>query len=240
MANHKVLNNVEHKHTKVLTHCSAQYGHNVGAIQVFPNEITRAQCEYPILFLKQADTEQFQCFAILGLHHDENLFLDEEGVWRASYVPNIVKKGPFSIGFQNQSDTNNDAPKAVILIDMDDARVNEDDGQPVFLEFGGNSSYLEGIQNTLAELDQGANLMAPMFAAFEKLNLLESCALDIQVSEETTVRFEGYHTINTEALNQLSGEDLAQLNQSGLLSVAFAAISSLNNIEKLVTLKRAK
>nr|WP_136252830.1 SapC family protein [Ningiella ruwaisensis] len=238
MANHKILNNIEHKDLKVMTHCSAQFGHNVGAIHIFANEITRAQCEYPILFLKNEKDGNFQCLAILGLHHEENLFLDEKQGWRASYVPNIVKKGPFSIGFQNQNSDGNEEQKAVILIDVDDPRVNNTRGQSVFMEFGGNTPYLESIQNILAELDKGAKLSAPMFAAFNDLDLLEPCVFDIKINDENMVKFEGYHTINVERLSQLEGKDLEFLNKSGLLSIAFAAATSINNIDKLVKLKR--
>ena len=240
MAKHSVLNNVTHKDTKVLTHCSAQFGHAIGAIQVLPNEFTRAQCEYPILFLRDQNTQEFNAFAIVGLHNEENLFLDEKAGWRAGYIPNIVKKGPFSIGFQNQTSADEEDKKAVILIDEEDPRVNTQHGQPVFLEMGGNSAYLESMQNTLAQLDEGAKLSAPMFAAFKDLDLLEACVLDVKIDEENAVKFEGYHTINLERLGQLAGNELEALNKAGLLSLAFAAANSLFNIEKLVKLKRQK
>ncbi len=238
MAKHEVLSNVRHKNTKVLTHCSSEFGHRVGAIQILPNEILRAQCEYPILFMKNQNKDGYQCLAILGLHHEENLFLDDAKGWRASYIPNLIKKGPFSIGFQNQSEGGSDTPNPVILIDTEDKRVNETQGKSVFLEFGGNSAYLSSIQNVLGELDQGTKLVAPMFNTLEKFKLLEPCSLDIPVDEETIVKFEGYHTINTENLAKLSGEALEELNKSGLLAIAFAAISSLQNVERLVMLKK--
>lgn len=238
MPKHEVLSNVNHKNTKVLAYCSSKFGHEVGAIQIFPNELIRAQCEYPILFLKDENSGNYQILAILGLHHNENLFLSETQGWRASYIPNIVKKGPFSIGFQNQGNANDEAPNPVVLIDTEDQRVGESEGEALFLEFGGNSAYLSTIQQTLAELDEGTRLMSVMFDTLEKLDLIEPCSVDISVDEETVIKFEGYHTVNAEKLSELKGEALNDLNQSGLLAIAYAVIASLQNIQRLVMLKK--
>ena len=121
---------------------------------------------------------------------------------------------------------------------MDDERVNEEKGQAIFAEFGGNTQYLEGIQQTLGLLDDGVKQKAVMFEAFEKFNLLEPMVLDIKIDDEKTVKFEGYHSVSFERLNQLNANELDSLNKLGLLSIAFAVAVSLNNFDKLVRLKR--
>jgi hypothetical protein len=157
MPRHVLLNNVDHKDLKVITRYSAEYGDNVHAVHVFPTEYADVQREYPILFRKDGDTQTFQSVALLGIEEGENLFLDD-GRWTASYVPAIVARGPFLIGFQQQEIDGEIQKEPVIHVDLDDPRVNEAEGEPVFLEHGGNSPYLQHIAVTLRGIQEGMAL----------------------------------------------------------------------------------
>lgn len=239
MPNNVILNNVEHKDLKVIRGCSAEYGHNVGRTLVFPTEFTQVQCEFPILFIKNPKDQQFQSVAILGLQADENLFLTQQG-WQASYIPNIFTKGPFLIGFQEQIIDGVEQRKPVITVDMDDKRVSQEVGERVFLEFGGNSPYLERIQTALVNINDGIEISKQMFAAFTELDLLESVTLKLDIDADNSFQLEGYHTINAQNLAALSGEDLQHLHQAGFLQLAHAAMASLHNMQKIVNLKKAQ
>jgi hypothetical protein len=119
----------------LITRHSAEFGDNVQAVLTFPTEYGDIQREYPLLFRKDPGSGEFQSIALLGLERGENLFLDE-GRWSASYVPGIVARGPFLIGFQEQEVDGETHREPVIHVDLDDPRVNETEGEAVFLEHG--------------------------------------------------------------------------------------------------------
>ncbi|MEH6548805.1 MAG: SapC family protein [Pseudomonadales bacterium] len=239
MANHVLLNNITHKDVKIVTEHSAQFGDDVSGVITFPTEFGDVQQEYPILFQKNADTEEYQSVAMLGIKHNENLYLNKDG-WNASYIPAIVERGPFLIGFQDQSADGGDEYAAVVHIDMDSPRISNSLGERVFSEYGGNSPYLERINTVLKGINDGLAVSDAMFSAFESLDLIEPISLEIKLNNGELHRLHGNYTISREKLAALSGENLAKLNASGFLEGAFLVLASLNNIKKLVGLKNSR
>ncbi len=240
MANHVLLNNITHKDLKVITQYSARYGDNVGSVLTFPTEFGEVQKEYPILFQRNAATGTFQSVALLGLKPDENVFLDEFSGWKANYIPAVMERGPFLIGFQDQRADGGDERTPVVHVDMDSARVSYSEGKAVFLEHGGMSPYLERVNRVLNHIYDGMAVSDAMFAAFNELNLIEPVTLDIELNEREQYQLNGNYTLNREKLAALSGSDLARLNAAGFLRCAFLVIESLGNIQHLIALKNSR
>lgn len=123
MSNHQLLNNIEHKDLKINVDKSAQLGNAKTYSVLYPFEFKHAQADYPIFFLKD-DKGEFNAIALFGFEQDENLFLSKNG-WDASYIPLMVEREPFLIGYQNNEANE---PQPVIHIDMDSPRVNSNEG----------------------------------------------------------------------------------------------------------------
>ncbi len=239
MANYVLLNNVQHKDLRVIAQFSAAYGDNVGSTIIFPTEYADIQKEYPILFQINPDTGKYQSIALLGLSQHENLFLHRNGEWNASYVPAVIARGPFLIGFQEDpNDSDNKEP--VIHVDMESPKVSLTEGAPVFLEFGGNSPYLDSITRSLKDIYDGSAISDAMFQAFTELGLIEPVNIEIKLNDGTLHRLNGNHTINRDKLANLTGDELFQLNRAGFLAAAFLVTSSLGNIQKLINIKNQK
>lgn len=236
MTKHVLLNNVDHKDLKVITRYSEEYGNNVHAVPTFPTEYGDIQREYPILFQKSAGSDSYQSVALLGLEEGENLFLGD-GRWNAPYVPGIVARGPFLIGFQEQEIDGDVRKEPVIHVDLDDPRVNEAEGEAVFLEHGGNTPYLQRIASILSGIQDGMALSAAMFGAFDAHGLIEPANIEIDVHSDVRYVLKGFYTISQDKLAQLDGDALHELNKAGFLQGAFLAVASLNNVRKLVDMK---
>jgi len=237
MGRHVMLNNVTHRNLRVITRHAAGLGDDVGSVLTFPTEYGDVQREYPIFFRKDPATGEWFSVAILGFQKNENLFLDETG-WRASYVPGVIARGPFLIGFQEQDVGGEVRKNPVIHVDMDDPRVSETEGEPVFLPQGGNSRYLERIGAILEGIHTGIEAGKAMFAEFERCNLIEPVKVEVKVSEEEHYDLVGLYTISEERLRALDGDALVRLNRSGFLHGAFLVLSSMNNMKKLIDLKQ--
>ena len=239
MSQHQLLNNITHQNIKVNPKLSAELGNNVASALIFPTEFNSIQKEFAILFRKHPDTEKFYALSLFGFENEENLFLSNttNSGWQANYVPAMLAKGPFLIGFQDQSNDGGNEKEAVIHIDINNARVGETEGMPLFLEHGGNSTYLEYIANTLNCINDGQQLSEIMFTAFTELDLIEALNIEFELNNGDKYDLQGYYTINEEKLAMLDGASLERLNRAGFLQSAFQIISSLSNLQTLINMK---
>ena len=238
MPRHEMLNNIAHKDLRIITRHGAEFGDNVGTVMTFPTEYGDIQREYPIFFRKDAQTGEFLSVALLGFTKDENLFLEGDR-WDAGYVPGILARGPFLIGFQERNEGGELRREPVIHIDMENPRVSQTEGERAFLDLGGNSPYLERMASILKGINQGLDVSKAMFAAFTAADLIEPMKLEIKFAEEQ-FNLVGLHTINREKLANLDAETLHKLHRSGFLHGAYLVVSSLNNVQRLVERKQRR
>jgi len=243
-SNYVLLNNVEHADLKALEQYSAEYGDAAAAVLTFPTEFENIQREYPILLRKNPENNEFQAVAILGLQKSENLFLaDTESTkngWAGNYLPAMIARGPFIIGFQEATDDPDQVPQPMIYVDLNHPKLNRSEGAPLFLEFGGNSPYLEYISGVLRIIHQGEQVARAMFSALDELGLIEPVSINVDLKNGDKHQVSGYYTVSEERLNALDGEALHALNQAGYLRGIFLMLASLGNVEKLAALKNAR
>ncbi|GAW95428.1 MULTISPECIES: SapC family protein [Colwellia] len=235
MANHDILDNKNHQDIKVITHFDDKFSEKINSALIFPNEIKAAQRDYPILFIKNPETGQFQSVVLLGLVAGENLYINNG--WQASYIPAMINKGPFIIGFEEKEENGEKVKQPIVAIDMDNPRVNKESGEALFLDDGQASPYLVQVNQSLKTLHDGSQLSQQMFAAFLKNDLIEAVALNIELNNGEKISLQGNYTLNEEKLAKLSGDALNELHSSGLLRLAYFITASLGNIQRLVDLK---
>ena len=152
MTNFVLLDPAQHANLKVITKRSADYGDNVQYAMTFPFEFRNVQSCYPIFFQKDANSGRFFPLALFGFEKDENLFLTESG-WDAPYIPIMIKRQPFLIGFQPDPD-NPESKRAIVSIDLDNPRVNETEGEELFPPQGGTSEFLQKVTGNLELIHQ--------------------------------------------------------------------------------------
>jgi hypothetical protein len=239
MARHVLLNNIAHKDLRVVTRHSAEFGDNVHSVPTFPTEYGDIQREYPIFFRKDAATGEFQSVALLGFEEGENLFLDKDG-WNASYVPGMISRGPFLIGFQQVQCGGDIRKEPVIHVDMDSPRISKTSGDAVFLKHGGNTPYLDRISNILRGLQEGIAASRAMFKEFESHDLLQSVDVEVDLHTDEQRVLTGFYTINRAKLASLGGAELEKLNKAGFLLAAFLIVTSLNNVKKMIDMKNRR
>jgi len=236
MPNHVLLNSVEHKDTKIITKRSATYGDNIWYTPTFIQEFRSIQAHYPILLEKNADTDDFSIVAMFGFQPRENLFLSEQG-WDASYIPVSVQRLPFLIGYQNTNTDGINKAQRVITLDMDSPRVSSDEGEDLFLEFGGNSEYLEKMANMLEALHQGLEDNKEFILALKSLDLLEPVTLDIELVDGSKNQMIGFHTVNEDKLKELGDDQIINLHKAGYLQAIYLIIASQSHFRDLVDKK---
>lgn len=230
---HVKLDNIDHADLRVAIRHGAAFGDAVNQCLVFPTEFEQAQREYPILFRHDADAGWY-AVALTGLDRDENLFLDGD-TWAARYVPAVRQRGPFS----GQADAPLDGG-AAIFVDLADPRVGDPAGEVLFLRHGGTAPYLHHVGNVLDALRRGQASAAPTYAALVAHDLLKPVALDVEIDDGLGYRIDGVHAIDGERLAALGGDALDRLHRGGVLRAAIMAAASLDNVARLIELKRRK
>lgn len=231
-----VLNNVDHKNLKIKNQTENDL--NVNRSLIYVTEISELHKEFPLVFYKHSDGTT-QLHAILGLEKDENLFVGSNG-WTTRFVPALLARGPFSLGYKNPESTDSQQQSPVICIDMQDPRVNTEQGEDVFMQFGGEAPYLNYVKKALQVIDSGMQFDKTLYTLVDSMDLLEPVAINIKLSNVEEINFSDYYTVNQEKLAKLSGNELAELNQYGVLSLLYFVLSSMGNFQSLMELKNAK
>lgn len=233
MAQFQLLNNVAHKNLRILTHHGADLGDAVGGCAVYPTEFNELQKHYPILFQAMEDGS-WLTIVLFGFEENENLFLVGDQ-WRVPYIPAIIEREPFVIGMQQRSHGD---VEPVVHVDMDSPRIAKNDqGEAVFLPYGGNSPFLERITSVLSVVHEGFTEAERMLAEFTRLDLIENITLEVEFSNGAHYKNTRYATVSKEKLLALPDADVAALHRSGLLRYAYLIIGSIGNVQQMVDIK---
>jgi len=226
MANHAVLNNVDHKHLRVVTTRGAAYGDAVMSALTFPAEFRDLQACYPIVFAQDGNGG-YDALALFGFEQGENLFLGPNG-WDAPTLPLTVERQPFMIG--------RNGDELAIHIDLGSPRVRDGgiEGEALFLTYGGTSEYLERISSVLRTIHDGVQASRAFVGALLELDLIEPFVLDVELDDGARHRLDGFHTIAEDRLAGLSADQLAGLHRAGHLQAIFMVTASLAQFRALI------
>ncbi len=236
MANHVLLDNVSHKNLRVNKIYRMGRGYDLSLTPIFPVEFVAVQSEYPMFFIKNAESGHFDPVAILGLVENENLYLGDDG-WDAEYVPLAIERQPFLIGYQEKDDGGVPVKVPVVHIDMDNSSVNEQEGEALFLAHGGESPFLERMSSILMAIDQGHHVNRSFSESLVGLELIESVTLNIEFNEGSKQTVQGLFAVSEEKLNALSANGLEVLHRKGHLRDIYMMLASMPNLQKLIERK---
>lgn len=233
MTNAVLLNNVEHRDLRVITERSADFGDDAWYALTFPLEFRALQGHYPIFFQRDAGNGNFFPLVLLGFQPGENLYL-RDGKWNSSYVPLAIRREPFLIGRQSVVEDGVEKTRRVIHIDLDSPRVNRERGEPLFLEYGGNSSFLDTVADMLEAIHQGIEQNERFVRALQVHGLLEPFTLDVTLDNGESNQLKGFYTIDEERLRGLNAEDLDELHRAGFLEAIYMAMASQSQLRRLI------
>lgn len=238
MTNFALLNIDDHQDLRVITDRAAKYGDNVMYAMTFPFEFRSIQAHYPIFFHRD-DNGDYYPVALFGFEEGENLFLNESG-WNADYIPAMIRREPFLIGYQGSEDQG-DADKArVMSIDLDHPRVSQDSGEALFRPLGGRTPYLEDAATLMEEIYGGYVHNKTFVAALEEHELIESVTVGITLNDGSQNQLLGFFAINEEKVEQLPGSVLEQFSQQKILMPLFMILASTGNVRNLIEFRNQR
>ncbi|MFC7292758.1 SapC family protein [Hirschia litorea] len=235
MPNSVMLSKDTHLKTRVITDRGSQYGEGVHIVPVLATELRSLVLDFPICLLKDGETGQFGLYAFLGFDAGENLFLQGDK-WTSSYVPLNVRRQPFMVGFsQQEGETEN----AVVTIDMDSPRVQEEAGEALFTEEGEPTQFLKDVEQLLSNMVAGSKATEVFIKSLIDHELVEPIKLNVTFNNGEEKSYDGMYTVNEEKLAKLDAGPLQELHAKGYLQASYHLLSSMGHIRKLIEYKNA-
>ena len=210
MSKYSLLSQSEHAKLRVITERGAAYGDNLMYAMTFPLEFRNIESSYPIFFAKDGESGQFYPLALFGFQRDENLYLNGSH-WDATYMPMMVERNPFLIGFQQSPDVENGEKRPVVSINVESPRVSETEGEALFTDSGEPSEYLQKSMENLQTIHRGHEQNKAFIAALLENDLLEGFNLDITLKDGSNNRLEGFYTINEEKARRAAGRNTGSI-----------------------------
>ena len=166
-----------HIKKKIRPLSSFDFAKEIHLASIMVHEFSRAASTYPIVFLEDKDRDQFRPTVLLGLNAGENLFVQDDGKWKASYIPAIIRRYPFSL-----AKTKEDSRYTVCLDEGSDL-VNEKEGQDLFTKNGEPAEVMETVKQYLGELQQMERFTEDFCAFMGALNMFTPLNMKVRMGK---------------------------------------------------------
>lgn len=225
------VNKERHANFKVKPSADFEFASKFHIAYVTMHEFVRAAATYPIVFLEDKEADDFRPVVLMGLNAGENLFVDAEGNWEASYVPAMIRRYPFALTKVPDED------RYVVCVDEASELLSETDGNAMFDEQGNPTQVIENVRRYLAELQQMDQLTREFTKFLGTHNLLTPLNMRVNAADEVK-NITGCYVINEERLNNFSDTLFLEVRAKRYLPAIYAHLISLPQIERLVNLKK--
>ncbi len=228
MTNLVALNVEEHADLKVNDNVGFDHVANQHVVPVVAHEFVQLATDVPVVFVKHAETGQFQSVAMLGLQPGENLLV-KDGKWLGMYIPGIIATFPFRL-----MPTQHDETQLMLALDTDAKQVGAE-GQALFLD-GKETDYLTNRKQAITSYFEHSQITQGFVQLLVDLDLLVERNLTVEVNGQQ-INPNGLFVIDEKKLNELDDEKSLDLKRRGVLHVIYAHLISINQIRRLGKLK---
>lgn len=227
------------RHAKLRVKPNPDFAHASGfnLASVSLSELSACTANYPVVFVQSPENQKMRPVAVFGLRPGENVYYDKER-WESTYVPLMVQRHPFLIGFDDRKD--DDDNNLTICLDKNSSLLSEDEGVALFNEAGDATDYLKSRNRLLSEIFEGEKLTERFTQKLEDLNLLSPFELILQPQNGEMRKVAGMFTVDERKLKALSAEQLVELHQLDFLPACYIILSSLFQMHSLMMLRNRK
>jgi len=222
------LNNEGHGNWKVKSDIDYSYAVDTNAVLITAVEFLFVAREYPIVFIESGDS--ILPVAILGLKAGQNLFITPDNNWDAKYIPAYVRRYPFIL---SGDESGSGDTTYTVCLDEAYQGFGREDGQPLFLESGEHSDYLENVVTFLKDY-QSQGLATERFCkTVKKLDILEPMQANFKPEKGDALTVAGFMVVSRDKLKEKKPLELAELVKSDEMELIYHHLSSLSNFSSL-------
>ena len=125
----------------------------------------------------------------------------------------------------------------MIAIDETHPKLQKSEGEPLFLELGGHSDYLEKTIGILEQIESSHEHTVQFAQMLSTMDLVSPITFAITLRNGNAFSLDGFHGIDEEAVTQLGAQALGELHQRGFLTPLYMMIASQSQLSRLIALK---
>ncbi len=215
------VNARDHRDVSIKTSNDFSFARDVNSVPLMAVEFELASSEYAIVF--SGESSAVMPAALLGIRDNENLYVDEHGVWNAKYVPAFVRRYPFVF-------SSADGATFTLCLDEEFHGVNRRGlGERLFDAEGQRTQYLQSVLNFLQAYQAQFEATRAFTARLVELDLLEAMQAQFTLRSGQKITLGGFTAVSRTRLRALSGDALARLAANGDLDLIYAHLHSLRN-----------
>jgi len=215
-----------HRDWSIKKSADCTFAKHVNAVPLTTVEFGAAAVEHAIVFTGAGET--IVPTVILGVRDRQNLYVNEDGSWRAKYLPAFIRRYPFV--FSRDEGGN----RFTLCVDEAFAGCNQAGlGERLFDAEGVRTHYLEGVLTFLQEYQGQFQLTQAFCKNLHELDLLEPMQAQIALPSGEKLALAGFMAVNRDRLKKLSAEKLAELVHRDALELIYIHLQSIRNISAL-------
>ena len=207
---------------------------SITALPLSFTEFTVACRDYPIAFVG-ADVASVIAMAVLGLEHQQNLFVTADESWDATaYLPAYVRRYPFCMT-RVTVDGRVQAERVACV----EKRALSERGEALYDAKGEPLAAWEERRKLLFEYEADLVRAEEMCRELGQLQLLETFNVQAVPHQGAPVAMTGMYRVAEHKLAELAPEKLKELAQKGVLARVYAHLISLANFGRLLDRRAA-
>lgn len=222
------LNSDLHRNLKLSpSEITFDFARDTTAVLLAGVEFAEAGREYPIVFVRGTDGKM-RPVALLGVREGENLYVDEQGKWDASYIPAFVRRYPFVMA------EGANAGELLVCIDEACAALNVDRGELLINPEGKLEPRMNEVMQFLQNFQQEFARTELIIRQLDELDLFVKQGARFDTVAGETFQLSDFYLIDEVKFGQLPDEKLPALFRSGALGMTYLHLASLGNMRKLL------
>ncbi|WP_417672054.1 SapC family protein [Roseibium sp.] len=184
-------------------------------------EFQRAALRYPIVFSGQND--RLSAHAILGLHHDTNLFVETDGTWQPEcYIPAYIRRYPFILARSPS------ATQFTLCADLKSGFFSANEGDALFEEGKPGLPLQKALQFCTAYQREAAASTA-LISKLVEHDIFTTKEGKFTLGTGERILVPEFKVIDDNKLNGLSDAAFCDLRKAGCLPAVYSHLMSLNN-----------
>lgn len=199
-------------------------------VPVTAHEFSRLGAEYPIVFVKNSESDQFQAVALLSLKVGENLYVDEDQ-WKGVFVPGAIRNHPFVL-----APAGDDKEQLMVGLIENSPIVGEEDGYELFSESGEETEYLKAKKESLVGYLESDQMTKAFITVLNEKELLTTQNVAINAGGEK-INLTGIYMVDEKKLGELNEEDFADFRKRGFLAPLYAQLGSMHQLSRLAKMQ---
>lgn len=198
-------------------------------------EFMPASREFVIAFVRdQVDGRaQVQPIVILGVSEGENLFVQAASgsPWEAAYVPAYLRRYPFWTA------TVEGLAAPAVMFDQWWKGFSTTQGERLYDDAGQPTARLNDVLGFLEQFDGEATRTLLACTRIAELELLREMSANATLPDGRTLTLGGFLVIDEKKLQDLPDAQVIELHRNGILSLIYAHLNSLGNLQALAERK---